>query len=83
MVLAGSEQETLNRLQERVEKAIATIQELRRDRDAWKARAEAAAAQPGDHDTEECDRMKKERSEIRNRIESILSNLESLEATSS
>ena len=42
LVLAGSEQEILNRLQERVEKAIATIQELRRDRDAWKSRAETA-----------------------------------------
>ena len=61
------------------EKAIATIQELRRDRDAWKSRAESAEGRVGDHDQENCERLKKERSEIRNRIESILSNLESLE----
>ena len=37
LTLAGTEEgEILARLQERVEKAIATIQELRRDRDSWK-----------------------------------------------
>jgi len=48
---SNDEDDILGRLQERVEKAIATIQELRRERD-----------------------------EIRDRIESILSNLESLDA---
>ena len=73
--LAGTEEgEILARLQERVEKAVATIQELRRDRDAWKARAESAGS-----NEEEFERMRKERGEIKDRIESILSNLEALD----
>ena len=83
LTLAGTEEgEILAKLQERVEKAIAMIQELRRDRDSWKTRAEAAEAQGGDKVSaleEDCDRMRKERGEIRDRIESILSNLETLE----
>lgn len=83
LTLAGTEDgEILARLQERVEKAIAIIQELRRDRDSWKTRAEAAEGQSGEKVSameEEAEKMKQERSEIRNRIESILSNLESLE----
>ena len=90
MSLANTEEaEILARLTDRVEKAIATIQELRRERDALKARAEEAEAKvQGQNDAserlgaveEEYDRFKKERSEIRDRIESILSNLESLDA---
>ncbi len=68
MPLAGTEEgEILTRLSERVEKAIQTIQELRKERDALKS-------QLGEHE-----RFRKERSEIRNRIESILENLESLD----
>ena len=74
MTLSGSEEEIFARLQERVEKAIATIQELRRERDALKAKLEG-----GNSFEEECDRLRKERDEIRNRIEAILSNLESLD----
>jgi FtsZ-binding cell division protein ZapB len=75
MTIAGTEEgEILARLQERVEKAIATIQELRRERDSWKERAESAGNME-----EECDRLRKERDEIRGRIESILANLEALE----
>ena len=89
MSLAGTEEgEILARLNERVERAIATIQELRRERDVLKKRAEEAEAKLADqNDTsdrltsleEEHDRFKRERGEIRNRIESILSNLETLE----
>jgi FtsZ-binding cell division protein ZapB len=89
MALAGTEEaEILGRLQERVEKAITLIQELRRERDSWKTRAEAAEAQVTEQGSsaekfaaleDDCDRMKKERGEVRNRIESILSNLESLD----
>ncbi len=89
MTLAGTaEGEILAKLQDRVEKAIGMIQELRRDRDSWKTRAETAEAQASEHGNaserlatleDESDRMRKERGEIRNRIESILSNLEALE----
>jgi len=83
MTIAGTEEgEILSRLQERVEKAIEMIQELRRDRDSWKSRAEAAESQSGEKVSaleEDRDRMLKERGEIRDRIESILGNLEALE----
>jgi len=89
LTLAGTEEaEILARLNERVERAVALIQELRKERDALKARAEAAEAKVLDQENttervttleEENDRFQKERGEIRNRIESILSNLEALE----
>ena len=74
MTLSGKDDEVFARLQERVEKAIAMIQELRRERDALKAKLEG-----GNDLEEECERLRKERDEIRNRIESILSNLEALD----
>ena len=90
MSLAGTEEgEILGRLNERVEKAIATIQELRRERDSLRARLDDAEAKLRDHEEateklstleEDYDRFRKERSEIRNRIESILGNLEALDA---
>ncbi len=84
ITLAGSEEEILARLHERVEKAIVMIHNLRRERDALKAKledaerrlrgiGEVAALQ------EDCQRFQKERNEIRSRIETILSNLESLD----
>ena len=76
MTLSGSDDEVFTRLQERVEKAIAMIQDLRRERDALKAKLEG-----GNDLEEECQRLRKERDEIRNRIESILSNLEALDVT--
>jgi len=75
LTLSGSEEEIFARLQERVEKAIAMIQELRRERDALKAKLEG-----GSDLEEECERLRKERDQIRNRIETILSNLEALDA---
>lgn len=81
MTLSGSEEEILTRLRERVEKAIATIQDLRRERDALKKKlADASADERVNALQDEVDRFQKERSEIRNRIESILTNLESLES---
>lgn len=79
----NEENDILARLQERVDKAIATIQELRRERDSLRARleqAEAGASEKMASLEEDCERYQRERDEVRNRIESILSNLESLDA---
>jgi len=82
------EAEILARLGERVEKAVATIQELRRERDQLRARVDELEAQVKDSDAtsnrlesleEEHQRFQKERGEIRDRIENILSSLEALE----
>jgi FtsZ-binding cell division protein ZapB len=87
--LAGTEEgEILGRLNDRVEKAIATIQELRRERDTLRRQLDDATArlqEQGDAAErastleEDNERFKRERSEIRDRIESILGNLEALE----
>ena len=89
MTLEGTEEaEILARLSERVEKAVTTIQELRRERDTLRARVDELEARVKDSDEtssrletleEEHDRFRRERGEIRGRIESILSNLETLE----
>ena len=68
------ETEILARLSERVEKAVATIQELRRERDQLRARVEELEG-----GEEEQERLRKERGEIRGRIENILASLEALE----
>jgi len=91
MPLAGTEEgEILARLHERVEKAIATIQELRKERDALRAKlvhAEGKVREQSDASErlssleDDCARFQKERSEIRNRIETMLANLESLETS--
>jgi FtsZ-binding cell division protein ZapB len=75
LALSGVEEaEILARLGERVEKAVATIQELRRERDALRARVTELETQG-----EDLERLNRERSEIRDRIESILGSLEALE----
>lgn len=89
LTLAGTEEgEILGRLNDRVEKAIATIQELRRERDTLRRQLDEAtsqlqqqgnAAERASTLEEDNDRFKKERSEIRDRIESILGSLEALE----
>jgi FtsZ-binding cell division protein ZapB len=89
--LAGTEEgEILGRLNERVEKAIATIQELRRERDTLRRQLDDAtsrlqeqgdAADRASTLEEDNERFKRERGEIRNRIESILGSLEALEET--
>ena len=90
LALSGTEDgEILARLSERVERAVAMIQELRRDRDALRkklADAEAKLTEAGNSGErlsqleDEHERFQRERSEIRDRIETILSSLESLEA---
>ena len=67
--------EILSRLGERVEKAIATIQELRREREQLRAKLDDVEAQLKDAED-----LRRERGEIRERIESILTNLEALDA---
>jgi FtsZ-binding cell division protein ZapB len=82
MALAGTEEaEILSRLSERVEKAVATIQELRRERDQLRARVEELQGQVTQAESleEEQERLRHERGEIRTRIENILSSLEALE----
>lgn len=69
------EAEILARLSERVEKAVSTIQDLRRERDQLRARIDELEGRE-----EDFDRLRRERGEIRDRIESILSNLEQLES---
>lgn len=82
MALAGTEEaEILSRLSERVEKAVATIQELRRERDQLRARVEELQGQVTQAESLEVEqeRLRQERGEIRTRIENILSSLEALE----
>lgn len=89
MTLDGTEEaEILARLSERVEKAVGTIQELRRERDQLRSRVEELETRVKDADEastrletleEEQDRLRAERTEIRGRIENILSSLEALE----
>ena len=83
------EAEILSRLGDRVEKAVATIQELRKERDQLRARVEELESQVKDSDQtssrlesleEEHERFRKERGEIRDRIETILGSLEALES---
>jgi FtsZ-binding cell division protein ZapB len=91
LTLAGTEEgEILARLNERVEKAITTIQELRRERDSLLAklqetesrvRAQDDASERASTLEEECERYRTERGEIRDRVETILSRLESLDAS--
>ena len=88
MTLDGTEEaEILARLSDRVEKAVGTIQELRRERDQLRARVDELETRVKDSDEasnrlesleEEQDRLRRERSEIRDRIENILSSLEAL-----
>ncbi len=82
------EAEILERLSARVEKAVSTIQELRRERDELRTRVDELETRLRDSDEtstrltsleEEHDRFRKERGEIRNRIETILGSLEALE----
>ena len=75
------EAEILQRLSERVEKAVSTIQELRRDRDQLRARVTELEERLRDSDetSERVSTLERERGEIRGRIESILGSLEALE----
>ena len=89
MTIGGTEEnEILARLSERVEKAVGMIQELRRERDVLKLQLADVEAQLREHAgvkerasalEEDRDRFARERTEIRDRIETILSSLESLD----
>lgn len=81
---ATEEGEILSKLSERVERAVAIINDLRRERDALKARLDEAEGKTSERVSEleeENDRFNRERGEIRNRIEGILSSLEVLDET--
>jgi len=78
LTLSGTEEgEILARLSERVERAVAMIGELRRERDALKKRIEDAES----GNSERLSQLEGERTEIRTRIETILSTLEGLETS--
>ena len=89
LALSGTEDgEILAKLSERVERAVSMIQDLRKERDSLRKKLDEAEAKvreagnSGERVTqleEEHDRFQRERSEIRDRIETILSSLESLE----
>jgi FtsZ-binding cell division protein ZapB len=85
LALAGTEEgQILARLSERVEKAIQMIQELRKERDQLKSRLQEAETKARGFDPaiqEEYERFKRERGVIKDRIETILSSLESLDAS--
>jgi len=91
MQIAGTEEaEILSRLAAKVETAIKTIQDLRRERDELRTKLETAETELT-RSTEEADRLtemegenerfKGERDEIRERIERILGSLETLDET--
>lgn len=90
--LAGTEEgEILAKLADRVERAIATIQTLRKERDTLKKRLEeveteakskADAGEKLSALEEEHARFQQERGEIKNRIENLLSSLETLDEAS-
>lgn len=83
MALDGAQEaEILARLSERVERAVAMIQELRRERDTLRTQLAEAEGKLEAMTTleEESDRFRRERGEIRDRIETILSTLETLES---
>ena len=78
----------LERLGERVERAVAAIGELRRERDTLRSRVEelerALESRSSDVQRlgsveEENERFKSERDEIRTRIETVLDRLDTLE----
>jgi FtsZ-binding cell division protein ZapB len=77
------EAEILERLSERVEKAVGMIQELRREREQLRTRIDELEARLRDSDetSNRLEELSRERREIRGRIESILGNLEALETT--
>lgn len=78
----------LEKLGSRVEKAISAIQDLRKERSALLSRAEKAEAQLAENEgaagrvaelEAAASEFEAERTDVRNRIESILANLEKLD----
>jgi len=82
MAINGTDEaDILARLGERVEKAIAVIGELRRERDTLRTRLDELEARLKDHEgtSERLSTLEEERGDVRSRIESILASLESLD----
>jgi chromosome segregation ATPase len=82
MAINGTDEaDILSRLGERVEKAIAVIGELRRERDTLRTRLDELEARLKDHEgtSERLSTLEEERGDVRSRIESILASLESLD----
>lgn len=75
------ENDILSRLDERIEKAIVTIQQLRRERDSLRQKlVEAQNSGPEvEQLREEVERFRAERDEVRERLERLVENLERLE----
>jgi FtsZ-binding cell division protein ZapB len=81
----GEENDVLARLGERIEKAIASIQQLRRERDELRHKLARAEEELRNGNTsggnaaelqEALERMQSERDEVRGRLEKLLANLE-------
>ena len=86
MAINGTDEaDILARLGERVEKAIAVIGELRRERDTLRTRLDELEARLKDHEgtSERLSTLEEERGDVRSRIESILASLESLDTPES
>lgn len=88
MPLQSEESEILARLGERVERAVSTIAELRKERDRLQAQVDDLSAQIKSREEEagrlsdveeENSRYREERDIIRGRIETMLRNLETLD----
>ena len=89
LVLEGTaEEEILAKLSQRVERAVALIQDLRRENEALKKKLADAESRLGEqeHDSSkvskletDLERFQGEREEVRHRIERILDSLERLE----
>lgn len=89
MAIQGTEEvEILNRLADRVERAVSTIAELRREREQLRSRLDEVEGELKALEEsstrlieveEENSRFRAERDEIRDRIERMLANLESLD----
>lgn len=68
------EHDVLSRLAERVETAITTIQQLRRERD--ELRAKLLKGSDSESLQDEIERLRSERDEVRERVERLLHRLE-------
>jgi FtsZ-binding cell division protein ZapB len=83
----GEENDVLARLGERIEKAIASIQQLRRERDELRHKLARAEEDLRNGNTggnvaelqEALERMQSERDEVRGRLSKLLANLDRLE----
>lgn len=77
------ENDVLSQLAERVEKAIATIQQLRREREELREKLVGVEEELGRLDSqslqEENERFRTERDEIRSRLEKLVANLDRIE----